>query len=1440
MVLPHYPFVLPPDASCEDDSDQCRFEQMVNRVDHNVGRIYDKLNTLGLLDNTLVLFTADNGTDVRRVSYLNGEAVYGDKHMPTDNGTRVPLIAHVPGQTAGRVVEDLIDITDILPTVADAAGIEVPADQALDGVSFWEQLQGNSGTPREWIYTYYFPRPHLSHFDRPGRHPEISYVRGVRYKLYSTGDLFDVTTDPEELHALAADDIDSAAARTSLQAVLDSMPTRGERIAQDLDGFAPGGLLRPRERPVLSDATVNRDELTLSYAGAVRRSPAPWVESFTVTVDGYAVEVSAVEVSAVEVSASGAGTSAVTLTLESEVVIDQVVTVSYVPGSRRIRHARLGNPAAPLSGVAVVNDTPPNDPPTITGPASVTYAEAATGPVATYRASDPQGDTVNWTLSGSDALRFDIDRDGMLAFEEPPDFESPTDNDLDNVYAVVVEASDGRLTTTHAVSVTVTNEDEPGRVDLSSRQPQVGAALSAELSDDDGVLSESWSWQRSQNLSDWSDIGGATANSYTPVEADEDHWLRALAAYEDGHGEGKQRHGVSDARTRAAPVTNVAPRLVPAQVERSVVENSGAGSRVGAPVTATDADGDPLTYTLSGPDAASFDVHASTGQITVGAGVELDHETRAAYAVTVTAADPSLATASTSVTIMVIDVNEAPVAADDAATTDGDRPVVIDVLANDSDPEGANLTVTVRTGPRRGTATVEADGTVRFTPGVSYRGTATFTYRVSDGLLHADAAVSITASPVKIVLESELAPGRQSDIVSAVSGYSIFGNLGGTLSPDSFVLGGTTHRVQFLAHAGGSLWLGVSPKLPADFILSVGDSTYLGSHSMVPDIAAVAGVYWWRSAVPDPFGDDPVAIRLTLYRDDQLGDLQRAPVTGYFSGAPSEHDGNEDVSFRVYFSEGVATTADALRDHVLSVSGGTVSGVEAVGSTKRIWAVSVTPDARVPITVEIEAGLDCELPDAVCAADGRRLFTSMVLTVQPRPNTPATGAPTISGTPEVGQTLTVDTAGISDADGMTAATLSYQWLSYDGRRYSDIAGATATSYTAVDADEGKAFKVRVWFTDDAGYEESLTSALARSDRPYALTATASDGAVALTWKLPAGFPYQRDYYRIMRNRPELGEAEPLVHVTYTETGQLAHTDTDVEPGVLYVYRVRGVDFLGLAHDASEPAEIRTPESTPAPNTPATGTPTISGTPQVGQTLTADTSAISDADGTTNAAFSYQWQANESDIADATGSTHTLTSSDAAQTIRVRVSFTDDADNTETLTSAATAAVTAGPIVQPPAKPAKPAVSSVAHDSVTIGWDDPGDSSITGYQILRREPAVHDAGVFPVIVSDTATAATSYTDTAVAASTQYVYRVKAINAAGLSPSPASPTPRRPPRQGPQRALTMRASTARQPARARGPLTGPTSARPTPMTCSSGIGTYTTGWCWQRARTPTGSP
>ena len=93
----------------------------------------------------------------------------------------------------------------------------------------------------------------------------------------------------------------------------------------------------------------------------------------------------------------------------------------------------------------------------------------------------------------------------------------------------------------------------------------------------------------------------------------------------------------------------------------------------------------------------------------------------------------------------------------------------------------------------------------------------------------------------------------------------------------------------------------------------------------------------------------------------------------------------------------------------------------------------------------------------------------------PGPNNPATGAPTIRGTARVGETLTAGTSGIADPDGLTDVTYSYRWVANDGTADTDISGATGSTYTLVSADEGRTLRVRVSFTDDGGYSETLTS-----------------------------------------------------------------------------------------------------------------------------------------------------------------------------------------------------------------------------------------------------------------------------------------------------------------------------------------------------------------------------
>ena len=450
------------------------------------------------------------------------------------------------------------------------------------------------------------------------------------------------------------------------------------------------------------------------------------------------------------------------------------------------------------------------------------------------------------------------------------------------------------------------------------------------------------------------------------------------------------------------------------------------------------------------------------------------------------------------------------------------------------------------------------------------------------------------------------------------------------------------------------------------------------------------------------------------------------------------------------------------------VSGEAAAASDIAGATASSYTLA-DADAGKTVKVRVSFTDRSGYRESLSSAATEAVLSS----VQAAPNTAASGAPSINGAARVGETLTADTSGVADADGLDNATFSYQWLA-DG---AEIAGATGSSYTPADADEGKTIKVSVSFIDDAGNQETLSSAATDAvsvaepaeppPAPANLTATVNaDGSVTLAWGAPDDDSVSG--YRILRRRPSEGENALLVYVE--DTGSTTtFTDNDVTAGIQHVYRVKAVNAAG-AGEQSNYVNVTTEEPRqPAQNAPATGAPGITGTVRVGETLTADTSGIADEDGVDNASFSYQWLADGADIQGATGSGYTLSASDQGKTITVKVSFTDDAGNEETLTSAATAAVEAAVAEEEPTEP-PPAPTNLtavvnADGSVTLAWDAPDDDSVTGYLILRRRPYEGEKALL-VYVEDTGSTATTFTDTGVTAGTQHVYRVKAINEAGV--------------------------------------------------------------------------
>jgi len=231
MVLTHGPFVPTPDSTDRSSTDnQKNFEDMVAYMDKLVGRVADKLDEAGVRNNTLILFTGDNGSPGGKKggikSGLNGKIIDGGKSLTTDAGTRVALVANMPGTVpSGKVSDDLVDFSDMMPTISDMTGAKLPAGEVLDGVSFAPQLRGGKGTPREWIYCYNEPIP--------GMTPPSVFARDQRWKLYSDGRLYDISKDVLEQHPIAGD----SPARRKLQAALDSMPSEGMKIYRPEKGF---------------------------------------------------------------------------------------------------------------------------------------------------------------------------------------------------------------------------------------------------------------------------------------------------------------------------------------------------------------------------------------------------------------------------------------------------------------------------------------------------------------------------------------------------------------------------------------------------------------------------------------------------------------------------------------------------------------------------------------------------------------------------------------------------------------------------------------------------------------------------------------------------------------------------------------------------------------------------------------------------------------------------------------------------------------------------------------------------------------------------------------------------------------------------------------------------------------------------------------------------
>ena len=1179
----------------------------------------------------------------------------------------------------------------------------------------------------------------------------------------------------------------------------------GNRVAQILN-FVLDNITPDTVAPSLAasdGAVVNGTSLVLTYDEALDEDSTPAASAFTVTVAGSAVNVT-------DVSVSG---SAVTLTLSSAVSAGDTVTVSYTPGTSPIQD-EAGNDAAALTNQAVVNNTqvantPATGVPAISIPDSLEVGRTLTAGTGTIADADgltkaDNGDagfayTYQWirvdngteaNITGATSSTYTLvaaDEDKTIKVrasftDDAGNAESRTSAETDFVKPDQSRPEVSTLTVDGTTLVVTYDE----ALDESSTPPADSFTVTGTVTTSLGVSAVV--------------VDGATVTLTLAVGA--------------VHGEGVVLDYVTPTGAGATPIRDVSGNQA-GDIQNQRVTNNTADTT--APVlAATDgATVNGATLTLTYDEALNEDSTPAAGAYTVtvaGSSVSVTDISVSGSAVTLTLASAVAAGQAVTVSYTVPGTDPIEDAHGNAAAALTNQTVTNNTPAANTPATGEPE---ISGSPRRFTLPLRASkGTIADTNGLT---------RADDG----ESGFAYTYQWIRVD------NGTEADITGATSStYRLAAaDVGKTIKV----------RVSFTDDAGHAESRTSAATLPVitSNTPATGRPTFSGTfavgQTVTVDTSAIMDATngltnpefeydWQRSGDLEYLLASTTMSQYTLVEADEG---HRIYVTAYFE----DDYGNQETRS----SDASEVVAAALSPAVLitpvslTVTEGSSASYEVELATEPTAAVTVTPsvaaggdvdltlasssaltftsaDWDTAQTVTVNAAADADTDDGTATINHAVASTgdysgvtapSVTVTESDTTNTPATGAPAITGTETVGETLTAGIGSMADTDGLPSTfpdDYSLQWVRLDADGSSnpvDISGATSSTYTLVAADEGKTVRVRASFTDGSDNAESLTSeatgtiaaadtvapslssatvdgvslvltydeALDEGSTPavgaFAVTAAGSTATVsdvdvsgsAVTLTLAAAVtpgdtvtvsytpgtnPIQdeagNDAAALSGQAVTNNTADTIAPVLSTATvngATLVLTydealDEGSEPAVGAfavtaggsTVTVSSVDVSGSAVTLTLAAAVSagdtvtldyTPGTSPiqdeagndaasltnqavvnntVANTPATGEPEISGIPRDGNRLDASKGTIADTNGLTRAdngesgfAYTYQWirvdNGTEADISGATSSTYTLVAADEGKTIKVRVSFTDDAGHAESRTSAAT-------------------------------------------------------------------------------------------------------------------------------------------------------------------------
>ena len=965
-------------------------------------------------------------------------------------------------------------------------------------------------------------------------------------------------------------------------------------------------------------------------------------------------------------------------------------------------------------------------------------------------ATDANGDTLGYGLSGTGAADFAVSTTGQITVASVLDYETtPT-------YSLTLTALDtGGLTDTAAVTITVTDEDERPHLtpDPEGRDWVVGSNQEFEVANTVGVQSVTVSEtgdDRTGDLTIRATEAGITCETQVnslSVDTASSFWARFCDA---GTLTLRVEDNADSTNFREYTMTlaqNRAPSFSSDTTTRSVNENAAAGANVGTPVTAADADSDPVTYSLSG--STLFSIVSGTGQIQVANGASINYEVATSHTVTVTAQDNALESDTITVTINVVDLDDAPQLTPDPSTVTADlntnQQFTVSLPTNAHPTQNVTVTTADGTGEMKLRATEEgltcettittlsvaSDGS--FYARFCDAGTATLSVAPTSSAVDVrEYAVTITVpatAPAQVTgLVATAGPGAEevslvwvapnnggSDITHYeyalfYIGYEFVGTWYSTGSTS------TSHVVTGLTSIG----------VPHQFWVRAVNDIETGPSSTGSNKVAPGGLPGAPTGLSATAGELQVSLSWTAGAAN-FGTLSRYEYSSD-DGTTWRTTGGTDTSY-------TATQTSAVTP--AGLVGGTeytfrVRGVNQFGNGAASASAAATPEASATH------------PDAITDLTATHGNASVTLNW----TVPGDGGSTITS---------YDYSSDNGITWRTTGSSSNEYAVTNTSHSPHGALANGTAYT---------FQVRARNAEGAGNGSNAVTETPRTTpgNPTSLVVTPMDGRVGLVWVAPNSGGTDITGYDYTTDGGTTWASTGSAAASHTVTQTSAAAPANLVNGTEYQFAVRAVNSEGNGPASSvvngTPREAATAPGQP---TPLTATP---GDAQVRLTWTAPSNGGS-------IILRYEYSSDNGTTWATTGSADTedtVTQTSAATPANLAngtaYSFRVRAVNA---IGAGPQSAAANATPRPPSEPSAPTgfTATAGLAQVALSWTAPTvdhDETITDYQYSSDNGATWRS-TGSTSTSYTATQTSSATTVNLTLGTAYTFRVRAVNGAG---------------------------------------------------------------------------